>query len=146
MNPSKWDRRFMRLAQHVAEWSKDPSTQVGAVVVDHDRRVIGMGYNGFPRGVHDTRERYIDREVKYRFVVHAEANAILNAAADTRGATMYLTAPPCCDCAKLVIQAGIQKVFYIQPTAELKSRWADELAVSEEMLNEAWVRTEEVDL
>jgi dCMP deaminase len=75
----KWDRRFLDLAKQVSTWSKDPSTQVGAILVNDLKQVVGMGYNGFPRGVHDWQERYDDREIKYPMVVHAEVNAIIQA-------------------------------------------------------------------
>lgn len=145
MNTSKWDRRFLRLAQHVAEWSKDPSTQVGAVIVDDQRRVIGMGYNGFPRGVDDTRERYMDRETKYRLVVHAEANAILNAARWPSGCTMYVTALPCAECAKLIIQSSINAVFAPRPSEDLEERWGEEFVVTRSMFHEAGIGLYEVE-
>jgi dCMP deaminase len=75
----KWDVRFLELANHIAQWSKDPSTKVGAVIVRPDRTICSVGYNGFPRGVDDNEERYMDRPTKYEFVVHAEANAIIHA-------------------------------------------------------------------
>src|SRR5450759_3287372 len=74
----KWDRRFIELARFVADWSKDPSTKVGAVIVRPDRTVAALGYNGFPRGVLDHSERYDHRPTKYEMVVHAELNSILN--------------------------------------------------------------------
>ena len=73
-----WDKRFLDMARLVAAWSKDPSTQVGAVVVDPDYRVRGMGYNGFPAGIKDD-ERLHDRPAKHKLVVHAETNAIATA-------------------------------------------------------------------
>ena len=76
---TKWDLRFLKLAHHVGQWSKDPSTKVGAVIVDAQRRVLGIGYNGFPRGVDDSPGRYHDRPTKLDMVVHAETNAIMNA-------------------------------------------------------------------
>ena len=113
-NVIKWDYRMMDLADHIAQWSKDPNTRVGAVIADSVCRVIGMGYNGFPRGVDDTTERYNDREQKYSFVVHAELNAILNASIklDTDFTTLYVTLSPCRECAKAIIQAGIQRVVF----------------------------------
>lgn len=115
---SKWDKRFLALAEHVASWSKDPSTQVGAVIVQPwDKIVVGMGYNGFPRGVEDMETRLNNRERKYAFVVHAELNAILNASAPVRDCTIYVwpqfyteMPPTCNECAKAVIQAGITRV------------------------------------
>ena len=115
---NKWDYRFMDLAKLVASWSKDPSTQVGAVIVDRDNIVQGMGYNGFPRGVKDTEERYANREWKYPLVVHAEANAILNAGKKrSKGARIYvyptLMMPAACpECAKLIVQSGITEIIY----------------------------------
>lgn len=125
-----WDKRFMDLARHVAGWSKDPSTKVGAVIVNPDGRVVATGYNGFPRGIRDD-ERLLDREVKYELTVHAEANAILNAVADVAGCTLYSTLCTCNECAKLIIQAGIHRVVVPMPptSTETASRW-----------NMAWVR------
>ena len=119
---NKWDKRFMDLAQHVAQWSKDPSTKVGAIIVDDKRRILGTGYNGFPRGVDDSEDRYNDRELKYRFVVHSELNAILNAVGPVEGCTLYVWPLfTCHDCAKLVIQAGIAKIISRKDVH--KERW-----------------------
>ena len=108
-----WDTYFLRLARFVATRSKDGSKQVGAVVVDPDSKVIlSTGYNGFPRGVADTEERW-DRPQKYDRVVHAETNACLAASRmghKLLGATMYLICAPCHDCANDIIQAGIKRV------------------------------------
>ena len=134
IHSKKWAQRFMSLAQHVAEWSPDPSTKVGAVVADYFRRVVATGYNGFPRGVEDTAQRYENRELKYRLTVHAEANALLGTAA--RGCVLYTTHFPCTDCAKLVIQSGISRVVYENPPSD---RWAEDAAFSRTMLLEAGV-------
>ena len=75
MNP-KWDGRYLALAEQVASWSKDPSTQVGAIAVNPLGNVVAQGYNGFPRGIADSDERYNDREKKYKYIVHAETNCI----------------------------------------------------------------------
>lgn len=112
---SNWDYRFFDLAAHVATWSKDPSTKVGAVIVNNERQVLGMGYNGFPRGVEDHEHRYEDRTTKLLFVAHAERNALDNAA-DVRGATLYSTLFPCTDCAKGIIQRGIKRVVTSEPS------------------------------
>ena len=105
-----WNQRFIDLAHHVAGWSKDPSTKVGAVIVNDKKQVISMGYNGFPRGVHDCKERYNDRATKRQFVAHAERNALDNAYVDVDGATLYSTLYPCSECAKGIIQRGIKRV------------------------------------
>ena len=82
--PDKWDLRLLGLAKHVAEWSKDPSTKVGAVIADQKHRVLSLGFNGFARGVKDLAQRLDDRETKYDMIIHAERNAILfaNASVD----------------------------------------------------------------
>ena len=108
----KWDQRFLDLASHVADWSKDPSTKVGSVVVASDRRIMSLGYNGFPRGVEDTHERLNDRETKYKYVAHAERNALDNTDQGVRGCAMYVTLQPCPECVKSIIQRGITKVVY----------------------------------
>jgi dCMP deaminase len=108
----KWDKRFLELAIHISGWSKDPSTKVGAVIVAPDKRIISLGYNGFPRGVVDTEERLNDRETKYKFVAHAERNALDNTDQSIRGCTMYATLQPCPECAKSIIQRGVKKVVY----------------------------------
>tara|TARA_R110002153_G_scaffold132597_2_gene281637 strand:- start:10663 stop:11082 length:420 start_codon:yes stop_codon:yes gene_type:complete len=135
---ANWDNRFLELAQHVAEWSKDPSTKVGAVIVDEKRRVISTGYNGFPRGVEDHEWRLNDRPTKYSYVVHAELNAILAAPLSVEGATIYVTHQPCCGCAKAIIQAGI--VMVISPKQGRITTWADDQQLAWEMLKEADVR------
>src|SRR5690242_18395881 len=101
----KWDRRFLDLAKFVAQWSKDPSTKTGAVIT-RGREVVSVGYNGFPRDVEDAPERYNDRELKYKLIVHCERNALLFAKQDLSGCTLY-TYPfmSCTPCAGMVIQS-----------------------------------------
>jgi dCMP deaminase len=115
---TNWDIRFLDLASHVAFWSKDPSTKVGAVIANKDHQVLSLGYNGFPRGVRDLKSRYEDRDTKLLFVAHAERNALDNAFTDVRGATLYSTLCPCNECAKSIIQRGIGRVITMQPPAE----------------------------
>ena len=110
-----WHHRFIDLARHVATWSRDPSTQVGAVIVRPDRTIASVGFNGFPRGVYDAPARYADRPTKYSMVVHAEANAILNAHGPVAGCTLYSTLMTCNECAKLIIQSGIRNVVAPAP-------------------------------
>ena len=142
----KWDRRFIELAKHISTYSKDPSTKVGAIIVNDNHLVVGMGYNGFPRGVEDSEERLNDREQKYAMVVHAEANAVLMAGHKCRGATLYVypsfVLPPICnECAKLVIQSGIREVVGYEPDLndERAKRWASSIKVSQQMCKEAGV-------
>lgn len=134
---SKWDARFMALAAHVADWSKDPSTKVGAVIVDSMRVVRGIGYNGFPRGVDDDIERYANKPTKYKMIVHSEANAILNANASVNSCAMYTTKFPCSECAKLIIQSGICQVFAPAPTGS--GPWVEDAKFSFTMFKEAGV-------
>lgn len=105
----------MDLAAHVAQWSKDPSTKVGAIIINDDKQVIGMGYNGFPRGVMDSESRYVNKVAKYLFVSHAERNALDNTFAPTKGATLYTTLCPCNECTKGIIQKGIRRVVTTRP-------------------------------
>jgi len=116
-----WDTRFLDLAFFVSNWSKDPSTKVGAVIVNDLKQVLSLGYNGFPRGVLDLESRYEDRYQKLRFVAHAERNALDNAPLDVRGGTMYATLCPCNECAKSIIQRGIKKVIAKNYTTEEQS-------------------------
>lgn len=105
-----WSEWFMNIAHAVKERSKDPNTQVGAVVVK-DQKVVGTGYNGMPPKMNED-ERLWSKPTKYDYVVHAEMNAILNAVDNVKGAKMYITMAPCKDCAKLIAAAGIAEVIY----------------------------------
>lgn len=111
-----WDEYFMGLAHLSALRSKDPSTQVGACIVSADKKVVGIGYNGLPRGCDDDDFPWIREgeflETKYPFVVHAELNAILNSNQDLRGCSLYVSLFPCNECAKAIIQAGIKRIVY----------------------------------
>ncbi|OGH64756.1 MAG: cytidine deaminase [Candidatus Magasanikbacteria bacterium RIFCSPHIGHO2_01_FULL_41_23] len=115
-NYISWDECFMRMARVIAERSKDPSTQVGAVVVDQNNVVVGLGYNGLPRGIENdqlTWEREGDfLNTKYAYVCHAEENAIYNSNVSTKGGKLYSTLFPCNECAKALIQNGIVEVIF----------------------------------
>jgi len=115
MTNEKWDRRFLDLADHVAQWSKDPRTKVGAVIVDQKNRVVSIGYNGFPRGVDDSDKRYDNRALKHKLVAHAERNALDNAPLMVEGCTLYVPLMPCNECAKSIVQKGITKVVTYYP-------------------------------
>jgi len=142
----KWDQRFYDLAGYIAEWSKDPSTKVGAVVVDpKNKRIVSTGFNGFPFGVEDTAERLENREVKYEMVVHAETNALVFAGPHAEGCTLYVTPlPPCARCAVVVIQAGIARVVTPRPDMS-REPWATQSRISEQMFSEAGVVVDYVD-
>ena len=137
-----WDRRFLDLAALVASWSKDPSTQCGAVIVRPDKTIASVGFNGFPRSLSDADELYADRDLKYARVIHAEVNAVLNAYERLHGCTLYSWPPgfgPTCDrCATVVIQVGITRVVYQRDLAkEWTSRWAEPGRRALEMYAEA---------
>lgn len=137
---NNWDHRFLLLAQHIAGWSKDPTTKVGCVIVDEQRHVVSTGYNGFPRGVDDDPARLHEREVKYKLVIHAEKNALLHAQRDLRNCTLYVwPMPPCSQCAAAIVQSGIKRVVSVSPSAEHLSRWGDDMKMAQLMYDEAEV-------
>ncbi|MBR3202406.1 MAG: dCMP deaminase family protein [Solobacterium sp.] len=116
MDTLSWDEYFMGLAHLSALRSKDPNTQVGAAIVDENKRVVSVGYNGFPKGCSDDVFPW-DREgnalcTKYFYVVHAELNAILNSPRSVAGCTIYVSLFPCNECAKAIIQSGIKRIVY----------------------------------
>ncbi len=117
-NYISWDEYFMGVAKLSAMRSKDPVTQVGACIVNDKKRIVGIGYNGFPKGVEDDtfpwgkNDTWLDS--KYPYVVHAEPNAILNSTVSLENATLYVTLFPCNDCAKLIVQSGIKEVVYLE--------------------------------
>lgn len=121
---TSWDRRFLDLAALVATWSKDPSTQVGAVIVTSTKRVVSIGFNGFPQGMPDYEEWYANRDEKYSRIVHGEINALIFAGAVPEGSTLY-THPflPCDRCVVQMLQAGIRR--FVAPVADDRviQRW-----------------------
>ena len=144
----KWDIRFVKLAMHIANWSKDPSTKVGCVVVGEDREIRSTGFNGFPRGIKDDEERLLDREQKYPLICHAEENAIMHAARiglSLKGSTAYVTWPPCSRCARSLIQSGIKEIIYPTP-GEIPERWIADFNISNGMIYEAGVIVRTIDL
>lgn len=109
--PTKWDERFLQLAQLISSWSKDTSTKVGSVIVRPDRTIAALGFNGFPRGIEDRIDRIADKGFKHNVILHAEENALLSRTETVRGYVLY-TWPviPCSRCAAQIIQAGIVRV------------------------------------
>jgi len=147
MTVNHWDVRFLELAKHYASWSKDPSTKVGAVLVNDLKIVVGHGYNGFARGIDDSVERYNDRELKYKLVVHAEVNAILMAGDKARGTTLYVwpsfMIPPICnECCKLAVQAGVVEIVGYVPDEndDRVKRWKDSIGISKIMCDETGIK------
>ena len=132
----KWDHRFLVLADHISGWSKDPSTQVGCVLTKK-RRVVSMGFNGFPAGVEDTEERLADRDIKYEMVVHAEQNALMFAGDRAEGCVLYVhPLPPFARCAVLIIQTGVVRVVCDQPDFD-HERWGEQARIADTMFREA---------
>jgi dCMP deaminase len=136
MTATKWDKRFLELAQLTAGWSKDPRRQIGCVIVDEDKNVLSGGFNGFPRGVKDD-ERLADRELKNRIIVHAEANAVATAARNghsIKGATAYVTWHPCGQCTGLLIQAGVKRIVFSGDTDD--PNWIESFDLGRELCEE----------
>jgi dCMP deaminase len=134
-----WDKRYLQLAETIATWSKDPSTQVGAVAVGHKGQILSQGYNGFPRGVKDFEYRLTEREVKYDLIVHAEMNCIYNATyngVSLDGSTLYVHGLPIChECAKAIIQVGIQRVV-MPEYFQVAAKWQTSFDKTKRMFNE----------
>lgn len=136
-----WDEYFMGVALLSSYRSKDPHTKVGACIVNQKKRIVGIGYNGFPYGCADETypwdnakdKKFLD--TKYPYVVHAEANAILNSTQNLEGATLYVSLFPCNECAKLIIQSGIKHVVYMSD----KYKEQDSFIASKKMFDSAQV-------
>lgn len=130
----KWDYRFLDLAEFISSWSKDPSTKVGAVIVDKNNRIVSVGYNGFPKHIEDN-DRLKERDIKYNIIVHGEINAILFANKSVEGCTLY-TYPfmPCPRCAGLIIQSGIKRVVSFVNKID---RWEKDFELSRELFHES---------
>lgn len=131
----KWDKRFLELASLVSGWSKDPSTKVGAVITKGNR-VVSLGYNGYPTGVKDKKDT---REVKYLKTIHAEENAILFSKQDLTGCTIYVTHPPCSNCAAKIIQVGITRVVVMSTESNFMDRWKGSCSQSVQMFSQVEV-------
>lgn len=133
---SKWDQRWLEKAREVSAWSKDPSTQVGAIIAD-GKNFVALGYNGFAPGVDDAPERYANRELKYKMIIHGEVNAMHSAERSIRGCTLY-TYPfmPCPVCAAQVIKRGITRV--VAPCSD-NPRWIADFEISKTQFQEAGV-------
>jgi len=138
----KWHLRFLDLSNTIAEWSRDPSTKVGAVIVRPDKTIASVGYNGLARGVEDTDERLNNRELKYPLTMHAELNAILSAREPLAGYTMYTSMHPCTSCASAMIQAGVGRV--VTRAGKYPDRWAESFSMARTIFREAGIEFLEV--
>ena len=132
---NKWHHRFLAMSKLVASWSKDPSTQVGAVITEGNR-VVSSGYNGYPNGIDD---KIDPREIKYLKTIHAEENAILFAKRKLANHHIYVTHFPCSKCASKIVQTGIKKVHSPAMSQEFLSRWGESFKITEKILADAGV-------
>lgn len=136
--------RFLDLAKQIGSWSKDPSSKIGAILVGNKNQIISQGYNGFPRLIEDSEHRLNNREEKYKYVIHAEMNAIYNAGfngATTEGAVLYVSGLPIChECAKGVIQTGIKAVVMDKHPKDSPEKWKASGLLALEMFKEAGVK------
>ena len=141
-----WDEKYLDLAEHIASWSKDPSSKIGAVAVGEDGQILSQGYNGLPRGIEDTLHRLYDKKIKYDYMVHAEKNCIYNATLNgvsLKDATMYVYGLPVChECAKAIIQVGIKTVVFrskIDDNKPINIKWARAWELTKQLFTEAGV-------
>ncbi|MCM1259509.1 MAG: dCMP deaminase family protein [Prevotella sp.] len=151
-NYISWDEYFMGVALLSAMRSKDPNTKVGACIVNQNKRIVGIGYNGFPYGCDDDVfpwQRDGDfLDTKYPYVVHAEPNAILNSTSNLDGATIYVSLFPCHECMKLIIQSGIREIVYLSdkyvdtPSNMASKRMAESAGVSYRRMDDFHLKVE----
>jgi dCMP deaminase len=138
----KWHDRYIEMAKLVSTWSKD-RTHVGSVAVDADGRILSVGYNGFSRGIADTEERLVDRNVKLAYTVHSELNCVLNAAhsgVSLKNASLYVYGlPVCSECAKAVIQSGVREVYMCSPARDI-GPWQESFELTKSMFDETHVK------
>lgn len=138
-NYISWDQYFMGVALLSAQRSKDDNTQVGACIVNSDKKIVGIGYNGLPYGCSDEDYPWNREgdwlETKYPYVVHAEPNAILNSTSNLKDCTIFVTLFPCHECSKLIIQSGIKELVYFED----KYKETESIIASKKMLDSAHV-------
>jgi dCMP deaminase len=136
----KWTARWFEEARQKSLWSKDPSRKIGVVAVGDLKEILSVGYNGFPRGIHDDLWRYEDRETKYKYVVHAEQNLIYNACltgTSLKGASVFVYGlPVCSECMKGLIQVGVKEVYSLGETNE---RWVESTNLAKDLASEAGI-------
>lgn len=137
----KWTGRLLKMAKDVASWSKDESTKVGAVITTSDGRPVSWGFNGMPMGIDDTvPERHV-RPYKYKWMCHAERNAMDLAPRDLTGCVMFVTFSPCSSCAQSIIHRGITTLVVDEDFTpeKMPERWQEDMGAAQEMLKEAGV-------
>lgn len=138
---NKWDKRYLDLAKEISSWSKDPSTKVGAVAIGNKGHVLSQGYNGFPRGIEDNEEILLNREAKYKLMVHAEQNCIYNATYNgisLKNSSLYVYGLQICnECAKAIIQVGISRV--VMDKQQQEDRWKESMESAQKLFKESGV-------
>lgn len=150
-NKKKWDKRFIKIAHEIAAWSKDDSSQVGAIILDDERSPRSFGYNGMPRGIDDDVPSRHVRPRKYLYMEHAESNTINHCAKvgiPVNGCTIYVTHFPCAGCSRKIINSGIKRVVVDGEslTTEFKDRWEEEIEVAVEMFDEVGIDLTIIDM
>ena len=146
MTPDK-AAKYMEIAYAVSKLSKDESTQVGAIIIGPANEIRSMGYNGAPRGCDADEDSRQQRPEKLYWFSHAELNAITNAArvgVPLEGCTIYVTHPPCMDCARAIVQAGIKRVIAARPSDDFVERWEEHMSRSQRLFDECGVTYEEI--
>lgn len=139
MGTLHWDIRLLNLALHVSQWSKDPRTGVGAVIAN-GKRDIDLGYNGFPEGIADLKDRLNDYDLKHKLIIHAEQNAMDNSKRELAGRTLYVTYPPCIGCTMSIISRKLGRVVTIQSSPEKMKKHHVDIELSKELFTEARIR------
>lgn len=140
----QWDLFFLGLARYISTKSKDPSTKVGAVIVDKNNRLVSTGWNGLPQKIKDDPDILNNREIKYKRIIHAEINAVVfSGNKDLSGCTLY-TYPfmPCCPCSSIVIQSGITRI--VAPRSD-NPRWQSDFVLTRENCKDAYIDLQEID-
>ena len=139
---ANWNQRWIDYARFIATWSKDRKKKVGAVIVDKHDTQVSHGWNGFPRKLNDNVDARHERPAKYKWCECAERNAIYNAARKghaTEGCIMYVTYHPCAQCARAIIQSGIEEVFTKEPNWN-HERWGEDFKIAKQMFEEVGVK------
>ena len=145
----KWSVRLLKMAKDVASWSKDTSTKVGAVITTADGKPISWGFNGMPMGIDDNIPERHMRPEKYKWMCHAERNAMdLASRSDLSNCVMFVTLAPCANCAQSIIQRGIRTVVVDASGTvdKVPAHWTEEMITANQMMLEAGVNIIPVDL
>ena len=144
---NSWKLKYLNLAKQISAWSKDPSTKVGCVAIGNHGQVLSQGYNGFPRGISDSEDKLNNKNIKYKYMVHAEMNCIYHASIN--GVSLLNShffvygLIICHECAKGIIQVGVKKV-YMKKYKSIPDQWKKSYALTKKLFNEAGVEFEEI--